>query len=218
ADGPDGLWAVGRSAGYDPIAHSSVRVVPMGIAIAEGVGVAAALLQEAGGTPRERASDASFASVVRRELRRRGAYLPEARERAPVGPVDHPHHGSYRTMLSRGLALGGYANAPDLDAQIPATSHLYLLANVAQRFFVRPQASRDLVASFGGVTGPATAETVAPVQRSAACRLDRVCPDDASPERLRAVGLWPGGVPTFGPLTRGQSYALAEALVRAAAP
>jgi ribulose 1,5-bisphosphate synthetase/thiazole synthase len=37
----DGLWVVGRSAGFDPTAASSARVVPFGMALAEAVGVAA---------------------------------------------------------------------------------------------------------------------------------------------------------------------------------
>src|SRR5690606_21109091 len=48
-----GLWIVGKSAGYDPIAASSARVVPFGMAVAEGVGVAAALAADAGLEPAE---------------------------------------------------------------------------------------------------------------------------------------------------------------------
>ena len=38
----DNLWVVGKAAGYDPLAASSARVVPFGMALGEAVGVAAA--------------------------------------------------------------------------------------------------------------------------------------------------------------------------------
>ena len=216
--GPAGLWAVGRSAGYDAVAHSSVRVVPTGMAVAEGVGVAAARAARLDGDPadpRSLATDAAFVAEVRRALRDRDAYLPDPRPPRPVGPVDHPHHRAYRTLLGRGLALGGYDNAPNLGADVAALSYVYLAANVATRFLHAPEVARDLVASHGGAAGPAEASGVAPVQRSASCRLGGPCPDDATPAALRAVGLWPDGVPTSGTVTRGAGYALAVALIEA---
>ena len=41
-EGPDNLWVVGKTAGYDPLAAASARVVPFGMALGEAVGVAAA--------------------------------------------------------------------------------------------------------------------------------------------------------------------------------
>jgi len=212
--GPAGLWAVGRSVGYDPLAHASARVVPLGMAVAEGVGVAAARLALRGGDPRLASLDETFMAGVRNELRKRGAYLPAAKHRAPVGPTAHPHFGAYRLMLSRGLALGGYRNEPDLDQPMGALSHVYLTSNVIRRFSLRPELAVDLVEAYGGVSGPALAERVAPVQRAAACRLGLACPDGDAPEDLARVGLWPSGVARAGVLTRGETYALAAALVR----
>ncbi|MDZ7800612.1 MAG: FAD-dependent oxidoreductase [Trueperaceae bacterium] len=217
SEGPDALWVVGRSAGYDPIAHASARVVPQGMAVAEGVGVAAALAGATGRPAAELAGDAAFVGEVRARLRARGAYLPAPASRPPVGPHEHAHYGAYRTMLSRGLAVGGFDNAPRLDESVPALSHLYLVANVATRFLDRRGLARDLVAAYGGVTGPAQARDVAHVQRAAACRLPAAtCPGGASPADLAAAGAWPDGVPQEGPLTRGEVYALGEALLHAA--
>ena len=213
-DGPGGLWTVGRSVGYDPLAHASARVVPLGMAVAEGVGVAAARLAREGGTPGVASVDAGFVAGVRDELRTRGAYLPAPRESAPVGPVAHPHHGAYRLMLSRGLALGGYGNEPELDHPVGALSQLYLTSNVIRRFALRPELAYDLVAAYGGVSGPALAGRVATVQRAAACRLDLPCPEGDDPEDLARAGLWPPGVAFEGVLTRGEVYALAASLVR----
>jgi len=213
-DGPAGLWTVGRSIGYDPLAHASARVVPLGMTVAEGVGVAAARVAREGGHPARVALDAGFVAGVRDELRARGAFLPAPRERARVGPVAHPHHGAYRLMLSRGLAVGGYENEPMLDVPVGALSHLYLTSNVIRRFASRPGLAYDLVAAYGGVSGPALADRVAPVQRAAACRLELPCPDGDDPEDLVRLGLWPPGVALEGVLTRGEVYALAAALVR----
>lgn len=213
-DGPSGLWVVGRSAGYDPVAHSSARVVPLGMAVAEGVGVAAARSAREDRAPDEVVGDALFLAGVRAELTRRGAYLPTPREREPVGPVAHPQFGAYRSMLGRGLALGGYGNDPGLDEPVPALSHVYLLANVAQRFFFEHDQARALVAEMGDPGGQLTAELAAPVQRALACRLVSACPDEVSPEALARLGLWPEGVPITGPIDRGEMYALGEALVR----
>jgi hypothetical protein len=219
ADGPVGLWAVGRSAGYDPVAHASARVVPLGMAVAEGVGVAAArLATRPAPDPRGAVRDAAFLSEVRRTLRTRGAYLPEARERPPAGPTDHPHFAAFRTMLGRGLAVGGYDNEPRLDAEIPVRAHLYLLANVAHRFAFAPDVAHALVAGYGGLGGPADAARVATVHHAAACRLTSSCPASASVEGLAAADLWPDDVARTGPLTRGESYALAVRLVRHVVP
>lgn len=212
--GPEGLWTVGRSVGYDPLAHASARVVPLGMAVAEGVGVAAARVARSDGDPRRASIDAAFLSGVRGELRARGAYLPPTRDRAPVGPADHPHFGAYRLMLSRGLALGGYDNDPRLDQPVEALGHVYLTSNAIRRFALRPELAYDLVAAYGGVDGPALATRIATVQRAAACRLELACPDGDAPSDLARVGLWPEGVAREGVLTRGETYALAAALVQ----
>jgi len=216
-DGPDGLWTVGRSVGYDPVAHSSTRVVPLGMAVAEGVGVAAALAAGRDGTPARLVSSEPFLAEVRTRLRQRGAFLAPLEPRDPVGPFNHPHHQSYRRMLSRGLALGGYDNAPDLDGAVPARSHLYLAAEVAKRFAGRNDVAQILVGRYAADDGPAEASRVARVQRDAACLLGLPCPDEATPEALARWGLWPDGVARSGALRRGEVYALGAVLSHAPA-
>ena len=215
ADGPDGAWGVGRSIGYDPVAHASARVVPLGMAVAEGVGVAAARAAVRAEPVRDLARDADFVAGVRDELRARGAYLPDPVARPPVGPTEHPHHRAYRRMLSRGLALGGYGNDPALDAPVPSLSLVYLTAEVATRFGFRNDVATVLLSGYGGLQGLALASQAALVQHAAACRLDLPCPEVADPASLAAVGLWPEGVPREGPLNRGESYAIAAALADA---
>jgi hypothetical protein len=216
--GPAGLWAVGRSAGYDPVAHTSARVVPLCMAVAEGVGVAAALARTRGLDPRAAVGDAELLSGVRATLRSRGAYLPEPRARPPVGPREHPHYAAFRALLARGLASGGYDNEPDLDGAIPIRAHLYALANVSKRFAFEPTVAYALVGAYAGLRGAADATVVATLQRAAACRLDLPCPEEATVDALAAAGLWPAGVPRQGPLTRGEAYALAQRIAEGASP
>lgn len=213
AEGPDRLFVVGRAAGYDPVAHASARVVPLGMAVAEAVGVAAAQWADLDRSTAASVVDRDLVEAVRGALVVRGAVLPPRSEDAPVGPVDHRAHDAYRLLLGRGLAVGGYDNDPALDEPTTALGHVYLLANVATRFSNRPDVARTLVDRFGGTEGPAYASTVATVHHEAACLLGLGCGDRATPEALWTVGLWPDEVATSGVLSRGDLYLLAERLV-----
>lgn len=208
--GLDGLWVVGKSAGYDPIAASSARVVPFGMNLAEAVGVAAAITTEQGRSPAAAATDEAVVRRVRERLLQRGAYLPPIEARDPAGPHEHPRYDAYRLMLSRGLALGGYDNSPELDSPTTALSYLYLLSNVLTRFFGDPQAGKELVAEVGLPEGPLTPELGAAFTRRASCRLGGCLDAEAV---LAAAGVAPGSAET---LTRGDGYALAAALIRSA--
>lgn len=203
----DGLWVVGKSAGYDPIAASSARVVPFGMNVAEAVGVAAALAVDRGRTPAQVAGDEAAIREVRERLLQRGAYLARVGPREPAGPHDHPHYDAYRLMLSRGLALGGYSNTPELDSPTTALSYLYLLSNVLTRFFGAPQAGKDLVAEVGLPEGPLTSELGATFSRRASCHLGDCLEPGAV---LAAAGV---GSSSAATLTRGDGYALAAALI-----
>lgn len=206
--GPDRLWVVGKAAGYDPIAASSARVVPFGMNVAEAVGVAAAYSAREERSPVEFASDPSAIGELRSRLLARGAYLPPVLDRRAAGPSDHPHYRAYRMMLARGLAVGGYDNDPVLDAPVHTLSYLYLLSNVMTRFFERPGAGQELVASLGAPEGPLTLASARELTRRAGCSVGP-CPE---PDTItRAAGL---SVDDDAQLTRGQAYALAAALVR----
>lgn len=202
----DGLWVVGRSAGFEPIAQSSARVVPFGMAVAEGVGVAAAFGAALDRSPAALVDDVDLVRDVREALASRGAYLPPVRPRTPVGPVAHPRYDDYRHVVRWGLAVGGYDNDPVLDAAASRTSLLYLLSNVLQRAFGDARSGREMVARFGLDAGPLDAEAAARITHAALCALDR-CPGGDDWEALRASGLHLERPER--PLRRGDVYALA---------
>ena len=143
--GPAGLWVVGRSAGYDPVAFSSARVVPFGMAMAEAAGVAAALSLKTGQLPQSAATNEAFITSVRERLAARGAYLPEVTQRAAVGPSQSQHYDAFRVLVGRGLSVGGYDNQPRLAGDVSSLSFAYLLSNVATRFFYRPEVGQVIV-------------------------------------------------------------------------
>jgi hypothetical protein len=206
------LWVVGRSFGADPIAQSSARVVPFGMAVAEAVGVAAALGLRENRGPAELAEDAEAIARVRARLLARGAYLPPVRERSAAGPSEHPRYDDYRAMLRWGLALGGYDNDPRLDEAVPRSGLVYLLANVVQRAFGDEAAARRAVAHSGiegsSIEPDAAASVFAHFLREATGV-------DLGPNvtwsDLRAHGL--DVAEPDRPLRRGETYALGRLLL-----
>jgi hypothetical protein len=201
-EGVDNLWVAGKTAGYDPLAASSARVVPFGMALGEAIGVAAAQAARGGLRAHAYADDEALIQSVRARLRERGAYLPEVRARAPSGPADHPHFGAYQTLRRRALALGGYDNDPKLDAEMPARGFLYLLANVGARFWGDAALGKALVEHFPDLPEPLTPEVAGALVEAAGCALGR-CEGWAQV----VTDLAPGEV-----LTRGEAYALAAHL------
>ncbi len=215
APAPAPLWVVGRAAGFDPVAYASARVVPFGMAMAEGVGVAAAEAARRGLDPWALAADPEHVTQVRARLEARGAYLAPVRPRAAEGPVTDPAYDAFRLLLSRGLAVGGYDNAPALGAPMTRLGFLYLLGNVAQRFFGDGEVGRALVARFGTDDTPLRPEDAYARLHAAACAVGP-CPPQADGGALQRAGLLPGALADdLAPnsaMTRGQAYRLAAAL------
>lgn len=215
--GPSGLWVVGRSAGFDPVAFASARVVPFGMAMAEAAGVAAAVAVDRGLSAQTAALDATLIAAVRERLAQRGAFLPAVQPRPPLGPFEHQHYGAFRVLVGRGLAVGGYGNDPGLGRRTTTLSFSYLLANVATRFHYQPgtaQAVVDAVAEVAPPDAPLTAETAARLVGRAACLLGR-CLEGDGWQDLYAAGLAWRESPPDGPLDQGQAYELAARLARA---
>ena len=203
---PENLWVVGKTAGYDPLAASSARVVPFGMALGEAVGVAAAGAARSGRTASAYAADPAAVAGLREALLKRGAYLPEVQVRVPSGPASHPHFEAYRTLRRKGLALGGYDNDPHLDEPMPALGFLYLLANVGTRFREDDALGEALLARYPALDGDLTAGLGLELTQTAACALDA----------CRDFSLVLSGMGLEGGVSRGQAYELAASLATAA--
>lgn len=213
----ENLWVVGRSAGYDPIAFSSARVVPFGMVMAEAAAVGAALAIELGVKSSDVALESERIMAVRGRLALRGALLPELRPRPGIGPVTHQHYGAFVLLVSRGLAVGGYENEPHLNNTFSTVGFAYLLSNVATRFFYEPSLGDDLVAlamELDELEAPLRPAVAAALLELAACELVS-CPPTSGWQGLEAAGLATFPAPLEG-LTRGQAYELAAALARLA--
>jgi hypothetical protein len=210
--GLDNLWVVGKAAGYDPIAASSARVVPFGMAVAEAVGIAAHWAMVNNLTPRQIVYHQASIQHIRSTLLNRGAYLPETKRRHPVGPYTHAYYLDYRLMLSRGLALGGYSNDPKLDEHMKSLSYVYLLSNVGQRFLSNNDFGRTLVARYPDNTSPLTKDQALLITHDAACELGYCV--EKSWAALAAYGLAPQNFPAGEVLTRGEMYALAARIAK----
>lgn len=216
-DQVENLWVVGRSAGYDPIAFSSARVVPFGMVMAEAAAVAAVTAIEGGLTAHQVSNATEQVVEVRSRLVSRGALLPELRPRPGIGPITHPNYRAFVTLASRGLALGGYENEPNLNAQFTSLGFAYLLANVGTRFFFNEEVGKqvvDLVTNMNATEWPLTPEIALVLFEAAVCTL-LGCPLDSGWEGLAQMGLVNGPVPTET-FTRGQAYELAAALAQRA--
>lgn len=205
---------VGKAAGYDPLAASSARVVPFGMAVAEAVGVAAARAAEAEVSPHAFARNAKRIAWLRQRLEERGAYLPKVAARPPVGPYTHPYYGAYRFLLSRGLAVGGYSNDPKLDEEMLTVSYVSLLSNVAKRFLEDAQLGAHLLTTFPNLSGPLTPERALDITVEAVCEVTQnVCLEPVW-RMLERHGLAPEAFSPGEVLTRGEMYALAARIAQ----
>ncbi len=199
----DNLWIVGKAAGYDPLAASSARVVPFGMAVAEAVGVAAVRALQAGYSPLELASNADEIANLRATLKQRGAYFATVRNRPPTGPYQHTNFEAYKVMRSRALALGGYNNQPKLDEKVKSIGYVYLLSNVAKRFAGDAFLGQSLIAAYPDSSTRLSSTQALDITKEALCLID-YC-NDGDLERLlpaKALQLSPE-------VTRGQIYELA---------
>ncbi len=200
------LWIVGKAAGYDPLAASSARVVPFGMALGEAVGIAAVQALQSGSSPVEYASDTTEISRLRSTLQQRGAYLPTVKDRAPTGPYQHKNFEAYKVMRSRALALGGYSNEPKLDEKVKSIGYVYLLSNVAKRFAGDEFLGQSLIAAHSDQSETLSSDKALEITKDVLCLMD-YCNDDAVTQLMspKALELSPE-------VTRGQIYELATSV------
>lgn len=114
----DNLLVVGRAAGYHSMPAGSARIVPTGMACAEGAGTAAALAVDLGKAPRDLCDDRKVMAEMKKRLVDQGANLDHAQTHEPV--MDHWAYDGLKTIRSLGMCDGGYDNNYRLEEP---TSH-----------------------------------------------------------------------------------------------
>ncbi|MCR4442979.1 MAG: FAD-dependent oxidoreductase [Peptococcaceae bacterium] len=128
----DNLLVVGRSASYDSLAAGSARVVPVGMAVGEAAGVAAACSIERSIGFREMSRTKEAVREVQERLKKQGAYLVEYRPPRPA-VMDHWAYPGVKAMRELGLAAGGYGNDYRLEEPIHCWDAEYMLGRVLER-------------------------------------------------------------------------------------
>lgn len=116
--GVDNLLVVGRSAGFDSLAHGSARVIPVGMATGQAAGVAAALSLQADVSFSRLAQDAGLVKQLQERLVAQGVVL-QARPLPPPPETRHWAYEGLKFMRRYGLAAGGYSNNYRLDEDMP---------------------------------------------------------------------------------------------------
>ena len=122
------LMVVGRSAGFDALAQSSARTIPVGMAAGQAAGVAAVLSIRKGRQFDLIASDPLFISELHEMLTGQGVDIAPNSARAPV-LVDHWAYQGLKYMRRRGQISGGYKNEYWLDRPIGGKAFANRLLN-----------------------------------------------------------------------------------------
>ncbi len=135
----DNLLVVGRSASYDSLAHGSARVVPVGMAVGEAGGVAAAFSLAKDLSFREMTSSPQVIKEVQEKLKSQGAYLVEYEPPRPQ-VMEHWAYPGLKIMRELGLAAGGYENDYQLDQYINYWDAEYLFSKIGGAAYHFPEA------------------------------------------------------------------------------
>ena len=123
------LMVVGRSAGFDSLAQSSARTIPVGMATGQAAGVAAVISLQRGLTIDRAASDSAFVDEFHRQLAQQGVSIGPNPARPPA-IIGHWAYPGLKFMRRRGQISGGYGNEYFLDQAISGQAFANRLANL----------------------------------------------------------------------------------------
>lgn len=157
----DNLLVASRSASYDSLPHGSARVVPVGMAVGEAAGAAAAYSCNNDVNFRQISNSKEAVAWIQETLKKQGAYLIEYDPPRPV-VMDHWAYEGVKVMRRLGLAAGGYSNDYRLEKKITHWNANYYLKKVQERaqlldpsitvreiFFPENVTSRELLLGVG---------------------------------------------------------------------
>ncbi len=123
------LLVVGRSAGFDSLAQSSARTIPVGMAAGQAAGIAAWVSLQRKTTIDQLADNADLVREVQRQLEAQGVRLSPNPAQAP-SVTSHWAYAGLKFMRRRGMASGGYENAWGLDERMSGTAFVNRLVHL----------------------------------------------------------------------------------------
>lgn len=127
----ENLWVVGRSASYDSLPHGSTRTVPIGMSVAEGIGVACAWSVKNDISPREMCNNEKAMNWVQARLEKRGAYLIDINAEQPE-VMSHWAYEGLKVIRSIGMIHGGYDNDYKLEAALGKWSTVNMCKRISK--------------------------------------------------------------------------------------
>ncbi len=129
----ENLLVVGRSAGFDSLAHGSARVIPTGMATAEAAGVASRIAIEEDVGFDEIAESDIMISEMQTRLKNQGNYLNDFEYE--FAGQDSKALDGIRFINSLGLLIGGYENQFDFEEKLETDQFLNRLNQASVRYF-----------------------------------------------------------------------------------
>jgi len=123
------LMVTGRSAGFDSLAQSSARTIPVGMAAGQAAGVAAVISLQRGITIDRFASDSAAINELHQRLAQQGVSIG-ANPARPPAIIGHWAYPGLKFMRRRGQISGGYDNEYAIDQPISGKAFANRLANL----------------------------------------------------------------------------------------
>jgi len=135
------LFIVSKSAGYDPLAHGSIRVVPIGMSVAEGVGHAIYIMDREQIDLREFLDSNEYIQLLQKELIELGAYLPTIAYPSEI--ESHSYYEGIKLLRSYGLIQGRYNNDYKLEEIVSTDefAHVFDSLSLVLDWSIHPEIS-----------------------------------------------------------------------------
>lgn len=146
------LLVVGRSAGYDSLAHGSARVVPVGMTGGQAAGVASAYSLATGISFTDISNDREAMTLIQNVLSGQGAFI-EPSQLEPPSVTEDESYPVLRGLRSLGLVAGGYGDDYGLDSPLTNQAFLNLLFHGSERQ-LHLAGAEELAAKMYFVTAP----------------------------------------------------------------
>ncbi|QOR36759.1 FAD-dependent oxidoreductase [Clostridium sp. 'deep sea'] len=127
----DNLFIVGRTAGFDALAHGSTRVVPIGMCTGEAAGLAATFINKHKISNKQLVDNKKLVSELQNKLIANGAYLKPFNIKTEI--TKHPCYDGLKLVRKYGQICGNYNNDYLLDKNITNMQFMWLFDGLSKR-------------------------------------------------------------------------------------